>query len=63
MGKPIYRVAVSGVHTAEQVATLEDVRSADVLDYRLIGLAPNDMPLVTAQTSVVNLYSIDLDDR
>jgi Tol biopolymer transport system component/DNA-binding winged helix-turn-helix (wHTH) protein len=63
VGKPIYRVAVNGAHAAEQVATVEEVRSADVLDYRLIGLAPNDMPLVTAQTSVVNLYSMDLHDR
>ena len=61
--KPIYRLQVAGAHTLERIATLEDLRSADVLDYRLIGLAPNDMPLVTAQTSVVNLYSIHLDDR
>jgi Tol biopolymer transport system component/DNA-binding winged helix-turn-helix (wHTH) protein len=62
-GKPIYRVGVNDAHTLERVATVEDVRSADVLDYRLIGLAPNDMPLVTAQTSVVNLYSMSLDDH
>jgi Tol biopolymer transport system component/DNA-binding winged helix-turn-helix (wHTH) protein len=60
-GKPIYRVAVNDAHALERVASVEDVRSADVLDYRLIGLAPNDMPLVTAQTSVVNLYSMSLD--
>jgi Tol biopolymer transport system component/DNA-binding winged helix-turn-helix (wHTH) protein len=60
--KPIYRVAIAAPHTIEGVATLENVRSADVLDYRLIGLAPNDMPLVTAQTSVVNLYSVDGDN-
>ncbi len=62
-GKPIYRVEVTGTHALERVATLDNVRSADVLDYRLIGLAPTDMPLVTAQTSVVNLYSINLEDR
>lgn len=62
-GKPIYRVGVSDAHRLERVATLEDVRAADVLDYRLIGLTPNDMPLVTAQTSVVNLYSMSLDDH
>ncbi|MGI8773022.1 MAG: winged helix-turn-helix domain-containing protein [Acidobacteriaceae bacterium] len=62
-GKPVYRVEVSGTHVIRRIATLENVRSADVLDYRLIGLGPNDMPLVTAQTSVVNLYSMNLDDR
>lgn len=61
--KPIYRVEVAGGRDITRVATLENVHSADVLDYRLIGLAPNDMPLVTAQTSVVNLYSIHLDDH
>lgn len=61
--KPIYRIEVAGKHSIQRVATLENVRSADVLDYRLIGLAPKDMPLVTAQTSVINIYSIDLDER
>jgi Tol biopolymer transport system component/DNA-binding winged helix-turn-helix (wHTH) protein len=61
--KPIYRLETAGKHNIQRVATLENVRSADVLDYRLIGLAPKDMPLVTAQTSVINIYSIDLDER
>ena len=61
--KPIYRVEIAARHDLTRVATLENVHSADALDYRLIGLAPNDMPLVTAQTSMVNLYSIDLNDR
>lgn len=61
-GKPVYRLQV-GRKELRQVASLADLKSADVLDYRLIGLAPGDTPLVSAQTSVVNLYSIDLDQR
>lgn len=61
-GKPVYRLLV-GSKDLRQVASLADLKSADVLDYRLIGLTPDDTPLVSAQTSVVNLYSIDLDQR
>jgi hypothetical protein len=57
-GKPVYRVGLKGV--VERVASIQSVRSADVLDYRLVGLTPKDMPLVTVQTSVVNLYAINL---
>ena len=59
-GKPIYRLSAAGDHREHRVAALENVRSSDVLDYRLIGLDPGDRPLVTAQTSVVNLYSTQL---
>lgn len=58
-GKPIYRIAVpSG--KPEQVATLANLRPIAATDYRLIGLAPGDLPVVSARTSAVNFYSIDL---
>jgi Tol biopolymer transport system component/DNA-binding winged helix-turn-helix (wHTH) protein len=61
-GKPIYRIAVpSG--TPEQVAAIEDLRPIAATDYRLIGLAPGDLPMVTATTPAVNLYQVDLNDR
>ena len=58
-GKPIYRIAVpSG--PAEPVATIANLRPIAAIDYRLIGLAPGDLPVVSARTSSVNLYSVDL---
>jgi hypothetical protein len=35
----------------------------DGTEYRLIGLAPGDLPVVSARTSTVNLYSVDLNER
>jgi len=61
-GKPIYRVAVPA-GKPEQVATMENLRPIAATDYRLIGLAPGDLPIVTARTPAVNLYQIDLNDR
>jgi Tol biopolymer transport system component/DNA-binding winged helix-turn-helix (wHTH) protein len=61
-GKPIYRIAVpSG--KLEQVATIDDLRPIAATDYRLIGLAPGDLPVVTARTPSVNLYEVDLNER
>ena len=61
-GKPIYRIAVpSG--PAELVATIANLRPIAAIDYRLIGLAPGDLPVVSAHTSSVNLYSVDLNER
>lgn len=61
-GKPIYRVVVpSG--KPEVVATIENLRPIAATDYRLIGLAPGDSPVVTARIPVVNLYSVDLDQK
>lgn len=58
-GKPIYRIAVpSG--KPEQVATIENLRPIAATDYRLIGLAPGDLPVVTARTPAVNLYEVNL---
>ena len=61
-GKPIYRIAVpSG--KAEKVAEIGDLRPIAATDYRLIGLAPGDLPIVTARTPAVNLYEVDLNQR
>jgi Tol biopolymer transport system component len=61
-GKPIYRIAVPA-GTPEAVATIENLRPVAATDYRLIGLAPGDLPVVTARTPVVNLYAVDLNER
>ena len=61
-GKPIYRIAVPAGQ-AEPVATIANLRPIAATDYRLIGLAPGDLPIVSAHTSSVNLYGLDLDER
>jgi len=62
VGKPIYRIAVpSG--SIEQVSTIANLRPIAATDYRLIGLAPGDLPVVSARTSTVNFYSVDLNER
>jgi Tol biopolymer transport system component/DNA-binding winged helix-turn-helix (wHTH) protein len=61
-GKPIYRIAVP-VGKPEPVATISNLRPIAATDYRLIGLAPGDLPMVSARTSTVNLFSVDLDQH
>ena len=61
-GKPIYRIAVPG-GKPEPVATIVDLHPIAATDYRLIGLAPGDLPVVSVRTSTVNLYEVDLDER
>jgi Tol biopolymer transport system component/DNA-binding winged helix-turn-helix (wHTH) protein len=61
-GKPIYRIAVP-VGKPELVATIESLRPIAATDYRLIGLAPGDLPVVTATTPAANLYQVDLNER
>lgn len=61
-GKPIYRIAVPA-GKPEPVATIENLRPIAATDYRLIGLAPGDLPIVTATTPAANLYSVDLNER
>ena len=61
-GKPIYRIEVSN-GKPEQVATIDNLRPIAATDYRLIGLAPGDLPIVTARTAAVNLYDVDLNER
>jgi Tol biopolymer transport system component/DNA-binding winged helix-turn-helix (wHTH) protein len=61
-GKPVYRVAVpSG--KPEVVATIEDLHPNVATDYRLIGLAPGDLPMVTVRTPTANLYEVNLKER
>ncbi len=60
--KPIYRVAVP-VGKLEKIATLENLRPTAATDYRLIGLAPGDLPMVTVRTPSVNLYELDLREK
>jgi Tol biopolymer transport system component len=60
-GRPIYRVDVR-TGSLQIVARLDDLRPLSARDYRLIALAPGDLPVVSAWTSNVNLYSIDLDE-
>ncbi|MGA9672103.1 MAG: winged helix-turn-helix domain-containing protein [Terracidiphilus sp.] len=62
VGKPIYRIAVP-VGKAQQVAIIGDLQPIAATDYRLIGLAPGDLPMVSARTSSVNLYSVDLNEH
>jgi Tol biopolymer transport system component len=60
-GKPIYRIAVPAGQV-EPVATIGNLRPIAATDYRLIGLAPGDLPVVSAHTSTVNIYSVDLNE-
>lgn len=61
-GKPIYRISVpSG--KPQPVATISNLLPTAATDYRLIGLAPGDLPVVSVYTSTVNLYSVDLKER
>ena len=45
------------------MANITNLSPIAATDYRLIGLAPGDLPVVSAHTSTVNLYSVDLDER
>jgi Tol biopolymer transport system component len=61
-GKPIYRIAIPGGQP-QPVATMANLHPIAATDYRLIGLAPGDLPIGSSRTSTVNFYSIDLDER
>ena len=61
-GKPIYRIPVPAGQ-AKLVATIGSLSPVTATDYRLIGLAPGDLPVVSAHTSTVNLYSVDLNEH
>ncbi|MGP8271282.1 MAG: winged helix-turn-helix domain-containing protein [Terracidiphilus sp.] len=61
-GKPIYRIAVPSGQL-ESVATINSLRPVSATDYRLIGLTPDDLPVVSAHTSTVNLFMVDLNER
>lgn len=57
--QPIFR-AILATGKVERVADLHDLRSANIVDYRFAGLAPGDIPLVSARTSTANIYAADL---
>ena len=61
-GKPIYRIGVP-TGKPQLVATIDNLRPIAATDFRLIGLAPGDLPVVTADTPAVNLYEVDLNER
>jgi Tol biopolymer transport system component/DNA-binding winged helix-turn-helix (wHTH) protein len=57
--QPIYKVSIR-TGQVERVADLHDLRSANVVDYRFAGLAPGDVPLVSARMSTANIYAAEL---
>lgn len=61
-GMPIYRITVPQ-GKPEPVATIENLRPITATEYRLIGLAPGDLPMVSVRTSSVNLYEANPDKR
>lgn len=60
-GKPIYRVAIQ-TGAIEQVATIRSLSPIAAADYRFIGLAPGDLPIVSARTPTVNIFKTNLDE-
>ncbi|MGA7352036.1 MAG: CadC family transcriptional regulator, partial [Acidobacteriaceae bacterium] len=57
--QPIYKVSVK-TGKVERVADFHDLRSANIVDYRFAGLAPGDVPLVSARMSTANIYAAEL---
>jgi len=58
--KPVFRSGIPSGATSK-VATLQGLRPLAALDYRRVALAPGDLPVVSAWTSNVNVYSVNLD--
>ena len=58
--KPVFRIGIPSGATSK-VATLQSLRPLAALDYRRVALAPGDLPVVSAWTSNVNVYSVNLD--
>jgi hypothetical protein len=46
-----------------QAAAIDNLRPNAAIGLRLIGLAPGDLPVVTARTPAVNVYAFDLNER
>ena len=59
--QPIYKVSVK-TGKVERVADFHDLRSANIVDYRFAGLAPGDVPLVSARMSTANIYAAESTD-
>ena len=57
--QPIFRVRISDRRT-ERVATLEQIARADVRNYFLVGLAPDDSPVVSLVLGHSDIYELDL---
>ena len=57
--QPIYKVAIK-TGKVERVADFHDLRSANIVDYRFAGLAPGDVPLVSARMATANIYAAEL---
>ena len=55
----IYRVNVRDGRT-ENVASTSDLQSFEFADFRFVGLAPGDVPLLRARVTTGNLYLADL---
>ena len=47
----------------ERIAGLGNLQSIDIADFRFVGLAPGDLPLIRARMSTANIYSANLDER
>jgi DNA-binding winged helix-turn-helix (wHTH) protein len=69
-GDRVYFVGVSAryellraVPRSTTFTALDQNLNIAATDYRLIGLAPGDLPNVTARTPTANLYEIDVNDR
>jgi hypothetical protein len=58
--QPIYKVVIKTREDRSASPTLHDLRSANVVDYRFAGLAPGDVPLVSARLSAANIYAAEL---
>ena len=60
-GKPIYRIAVLE-GKPEQLPAIDDLRPIAATEYRLIALAPGDLPILIARTPAVNFYVVNLNE-
>jgi len=57
---PIFRVNIVD-HRLEKVTTSKALNRAGLNSYGLIGLAPDDSPLVSLKTSSTDIYALDVD--
>ena len=58
--RPIFRVRIAD-RKVELVASLQQLPQSNVTSYRLSGLAPGDVPIVTVEHRNADLYALDLD--
>ena len=58
--QPILRVNIDNGQI-EDLAGVSDLQSQDYADFRFVGLAPGDIPLLRARTTVGNLYQSQID--